>query len=87
MAIAYQEMTKENQEFITDILMQHPEYERKWKSEYQQVKNDVELGLYLFMKASVWPDNIKSKHPDHKYNAPRWHYMNYELRFPYLYWV
>ena len=35
------------------------------------------------MRASVWPDNIKSnKHPDHKYNAPRWHYMNYELRFP-----
>ncbi len=83
-AIAYQELTKEKQESITDILIHHPEYKRKWKADYQVVKNEAELGLYLFMRASVWPDNIKSnKHPDHKYNAPRWHYMNYELRFPY----
>ncbi len=40
--------------------------------------------LYLFMRASVWPDDIRSdKHPNHQYNAPKWHYMNYELRFPY----
>jgi len=31
-AFAYQELTKENQESITDILIHHPEYERKWKA-------------------------------------------------------
>ena len=38
----------------------------------------------LRWRASVWPDNIRSnKHSDHSLNAPKWHYMNYELRFPY----
>jgi len=83
-AIAYQELTTDQQESITEILTNHPEYDRKWKADYEQVKNDVQLGLYLFMRASIWPDNIRSsKHPDHQYNAPKWHYMNYELRFPY----
>ena len=83
-AIAYQELTKENQEFITDILMHHPEYQRSWKLAYQKVKEDAELGLYLFMRASVWADEIKSdQHPAHQYDAPKWHYINYELRFPF----
>jgi len=83
-AIAYQELTKENQESITDILIHHPEYERKWKIDYQEVKDDVKLGLYLFIKASIWSDNIRSnKHPHNHLNVSKWHYMNYELRFPY----
>ena len=66
------------------VLTSHPEYSRKWKTDYQQVQNDVELGQYLFMRASRWPDDVRSgKHPDHSLNASKWHYMNYELRFPY----
>jgi len=63
-AIAYQELSDEQQASITNILISHPEYDREWKTDYQQVKNDVELGLYLFMKASIWADKIRSnKHP------------------------
>jgi len=83
-AIAYQELDKDQRQSIIDLLTNHPEYERKWKSDYQHLDNDIELGLYLFMRAGVWPDNIRSnKHPDNHLNAPKWHYMNYELRFPY----
>ena len=83
-AIAYQELDAKQQQSITEILISHPEYERQWKTDYSQLDDDTELGLYLFMRASVWPDDIRSsKHPDHGLNAPKWHYMNYELRFPY----
>jgi len=83
-AIAYQEFSENQKQSITEIFISHPEYNRKWKEDYEQVIDDVELGLYLLMRASMWPDNIRSnKHPDHSLNASRWHYMNYELRFPY----
>ena len=83
-AIAYQELSDEQQASITDLLTSHPEYDRQWRTDYEQVKNDVKLGLYLFMRASVWADDIRSsKHADHGLSAPKWHYMNYELRFPY----
>jgi len=83
-AIAYQELSDQHQATITDILTKHPEYDRTWRIDYKQVQNEVELGLYLFMRASVWADKIRSyKHDDHQLNAPKWHYMNYELRFPY----
>ncbi len=83
-AIAYRELTPEQQQTITGILVSHPEYKRQWAADYREIQEDVNLGLYLFMRASRWPDDIRSnKHSDHGLNTPKWHYMNYELRFPY----
>jgi len=83
-AIAYHELTIDQRQSITEILITHPEYNHKWKADYEGVKDNVELGLYLFMRASIWADDIRSnKHPDHSLNASKWHYMNHELRFPY----
>ena len=83
-AIAYQELTKDQQQYVTQILINHPEYSRNWKPDYEQLEATVELGLYLFMRASIWADDIRAtNYPDHQYDAPKWHYMNYELRFPY----
>jgi hypothetical protein len=83
-AIAYQQLSTDKKTTITEILKLHPEYNRTWKPSYDNLRDEADLGLYLFMQASVWPDNIRDhKHPQHQYNGPRWHYMNYELRFPY----
>ena len=83
-AIAYQSLTKQNQATIADLLQQHPEYHRKWRQGYHHLTDDVELGLYLFMQASVWPDEIRDiNHPQHHLDAPKWHYMNYKLTFPF----
>jgi len=83
-AIAYQELTEEQQQSVSEILTQHPEYERQWKTDYQNLNENIEVGLFLFMRAGIWSDDISSnKHPDHQYNAAKWHYMNYELKFPY----
>ena len=83
-SIAYQTLSKQNQAIITNLLQQHPEYLRKWKQDYHRLTDDVELGLYLFMRASVWPDEIRNRnHPQHHMDAPKWHYMNYKLTFPF----
>ena len=82
--IAYQQLSADKKATITEILKLHPEYHRSWKHDFNGLEDEVELGLYLFMQASVWPDHIRNnKHPQHQYNQPKWHYMNYELRFPY----
>ena len=81
-AIAFQEMTEEQQAVITEILIRHPEYDRRWKADYQKLTDEIEVGLYLFMRAGVWPDEIADQnHPDHLHHAPRWHYINFKLKF------
>ena len=59
-AIAYRELTPEQQQTITGILVSHPEYKRQWAADYREIQEDVNLGLYLFMRASRWPDDIRS---------------------------
>jgi hypothetical protein len=83
-AIAYQQMADEEQAKVTEILKHHPAYAGQWKPNYHNLNQKVDLGLYLFMQASVWADEIRDqKHPQHHHDAPKWHYLNYELRFPY----
>lgn len=83
-SIAYNTLTESQQKNVTELLKQHPEYQTKWASEYEKVKNDVELGRFLMMRASVWPDEIRDKtHPFKKYHKDKWHYITYKIQFPY----
>jgi len=62
-------MTNARKQLITKILINHPEYTHRWKNDHKQVRADLELGLYLFMRASEWTDNIKVTNY-HKCNVP-----------------
>ncbi|MGB0525129.1 MAG: S1/P1 nuclease [Flammeovirgaceae bacterium] len=82
-ALAYLELDKSQQEQVTSLLKQHPEYERLWKREYAKYRKKMDLGVFLMMRASVWADEIKNrKHPYNEESHGNWHYVTYKVKFP-----
>ena len=82
-ALAYLELDKNQQNQVTELLKNHPEYERLWKKEYEKYKKKMDLGIFLMMRASVWADEIKNrKHPFHEESHGNWHYVTYKITFP-----
>lgn len=82
-ALAYLELDKSQQEQVTTLLKNHPEYERLWKNEYKKYRKKMDLGMFLMMRASVWADEIKNKqHPYNSESHGNWHYVTYKVKFP-----
>lgn len=81
-AIAYEKLDEEQRLSVTELLKAHPDFSR-WAKGFQTVQGEMDLGMYLMMRASVWPDEIRSEdNPNHKFHRPDWHFISYELRFP-----
>ncbi len=81
-AAAYRNLPAKEQDRVTEILKAHPEY-ATWKKAFANSASTLDLPLFIFMKASTWPDEIRGE--GGKYNHPHWHYINYPLkptRFP-----
>jgi len=69
--LAYNQLDPIIQENITETLKYHPQYE-EWVKE---IPADFNEGLFLLMKASVWPDKIRRS--ESPYDHPTWHYVNF----------
>ena len=81
-AIAYKQLDTNQKEEITELLKHHPDYKYKWSRDYKKLNNKIELGQYLMMRASVWPDEIRSKRNyNHKFHRSEWHYVTYKIDF------
>ena len=76
-AIAYRALPPQLQTEYTELLSHHPDY-TSWKNSYDSLYVDIELGEYLFMQASFWPDVIRRSRTS-IYDHPTWHYTNYPL--------
>lgn len=75
-AIAYQILQQENPSAIPrvrTVLQQHPWYESRWLSQLQKVP-ESERDELLFMLASRWADDVRTK--DRDQNRPLWHYIS-----------
>lgn len=79
-SIAYRSLPEDLQAEYTDWLRHHPDFDR-WHADYASVTGGIPLGEYLFMRASVWPDEIRGRRngPPSPYNHPTWHYTNFPL--------
>ncbi len=77
-SIAYNQLTDENKEKLTELLKYHPDF-AKWNSIYNRDDIKVDKGEYLFMRASIWPDEIRGS--GNAFNNPKWHGVNYKIRF------
>ena len=77
--IAFDELSPATQQKSTALLRHHPSA-HQWLQQYRP-RRDPAVGRYLFMRASLWPDEIRrSGNPiDH----PDWHYVDYPLTAPY----
>lgn len=75
-AMTYRALPDSLQTVYTELLMQHPDYE-KWASMHEALEVQIDLGEFLFMRASVWPDEIRRK--GNPYDHPTWHYTNFPI--------
>lgn len=78
-AIAYRDLSAEDKAKVTSILKHHPEYS-KWKKGYRSGTPNLDLATYIFMKASLWPDEIRRS--GNQFDHPNWHFINYPLEAP-----
>ena len=76
-AEAYRQLSPALQKKVTEVLKAHPQYE-KWKGSFISNREDLDFGLSMFMRASVWPDEIRRGESD--FNHPKWHYIDYPLK-------
>ena len=76
-SIAYRNLSDSAQVHYTDMLKKHP-FNNKWMTEFNELTG-VELGEFLFMKASTWPDDIRKT--DNPNDHPTWHYMSYKIAY------
>jgi hypothetical protein len=76
---AYRQLTSEVKARVAEILKAHPEYQ-KWEQSFRGDDEGLDLQLYIFMRASTWPDEIRRK--GNKYDHPHWHYIDYPIRSP-----
>lgn len=73
--VAYRGLDADTQQRLADLLRHHPAY-AGWEAGYDEAAG-APFGLYLFMQASVWPDQIRRD--GGPYNHPAWHYVDYPL--------
>jgi hypothetical protein len=78
-AIAYRDLSVEEKTNINELLKHHPDYE-KWKENFLTSGSDFDLDTFIFMQASVWPDEIRRR--GSPYDHPEWHFIDYPLEPP-----
>ena len=77
-AIAYALVEKDAPDVLAKavaVLQAHPQYDKLWKKGCE-ARPEAERGLYLFMVAGKWADDIRGS----DYDRPKWHYINYGFK-------
>src|SRR5664279_3929000 len=70
-AEAYRQLSTPLESKLTEILKSHPDYE-KWKESFSGDSANLDLGTFIFLRSSTWPDDIRRRKSE--YNHPKWHY-------------
>lgn len=84
-ALAYDELSDAGRVAANTILTNHLEY-AAWATEYNDYQartpddREVSLGLYVFILAAVWPDEIRDL--DRPETHAYWHFITYPLKSP-----
>jgi hypothetical protein len=78
-AIAYRDLSPAEREKLDLILEWHPRFQ-SWQSDFPASVSNLNLGLYVTMAASLWPDQIRNRSDPSTF--PNWHFVDYPLIAP-----
>ena len=78
-SLAYDQLPPESRAGWEKLLHAHPDFE-KWQFAAPKDAPGFDLGRYLFMRASTWPDDIRKS--GSSWDHPAWHHVDYPLRAP-----
>lgn len=78
---AFRELPRKTQKKVTEILKSHPDY-AKWAADDEETRDKIDLPVYVFMRASTWPDEIEHSkgRGSREYNHREWHFIDYPLK-------
>ena len=76
-AEAYRQLPPALKAKANEILKAHPDYE-KWRDSFTGGSAGLDLETFVFMRASMWPDEIH--HHGNPYDHPAWHFVDYPLK-------
>jgi hypothetical protein len=76
--IAWEDMTPKTRAAVTDLLKQHPRYEKDLLQDASPDETDDARARTAFATAATWPDMVRSPaNPmNHVANHPAWHYID-----------
>jgi hypothetical protein len=76
--IAWEDLTPKTKAAVTELLKQHPRYEKDLLADAPENATPEQLDQHAFAVAATWPDMVrKQEHPMHNlYNFPFWHYID-----------
>jgi len=76
--IAWEDLTPKTRQVITDILKQHPRYEKDLLLDAPADETPDERARTAFATAATWPDMVRSlNNPmNQTHNHPAWHYID-----------
>ncbi len=77
-AIAYRQLTPDQQTKIVAALKAHPRWKEDFESRMPEDLTTVEdKNEWVFQQASIWPDMVRGfQREDRKYHHPTWHYLD-----------
>ena len=78
-AIAYRDLFPAEREKLDLILKSHPRFQ-SWQNDFPASVPNLNLGLYVTMAASLWPDQIRNRNDPSTF--PNWHFVDYPLIAP-----
>ena len=78
-AIAYRDLSPAERQKVDLILNSHPRF-RSWQNDFPASVPNLNLGLYVAMVASLWPDQIRNNADPSTF--PNWHFVDYPLIAP-----
>lgn len=76
--IAWDELTPKTKAAVTELLKQHPRYEKDLLAGAPENATPDQLAQHAFAVAATWPDMVRNRnHPmTNLYNHPNWHYID-----------
>ncbi len=78
-SLAYDQIPPAQRVHWVELLHAHPDF-AKWQATAPKEAPDFDVGRYLFMRASTWPDDIRKT--GSLWDHPPWHHVDYPLRAP-----
>jgi S1/P1 Nuclease len=78
-AIAYRDLSPAEREKLDLILKSHSRFQ-SWQSDFPTSVPNLNLGLYVTIAASLWPDQIRNRNDASTF--PNWHFVDYPLIAP-----
>ena len=78
-SIAYDQLGQTKKAMFTELLKRHP-YSDEWLEDFKK-ESGIELGRYLFLRACVWPDDIKGPESNFPFTNETWHYVNFRVDY------